>query len=146
TRSGRPLSVLFIDVDHFKSFNDYYGHQAGDNVLRQVAQCALRCLRRPSDHVARYGGEEFVVTLPDTDARGAATVAEAIRRAIAGLDVEHVMSPYGLVTVSIGTATTTRDRALSAAMLLKLADEALYEAKSNGRNRVWDTARSRATA
>ncbi|KVU39746.1 diguanylate cyclase [Burkholderia ubonensis] len=146
TRSGRPLSVLFIDVDHFKSFNDYYGHQAGDNVLRQVAQCALRCLRRPSDHVARYGGEEFVVTLPDTDARGAATVAEAIRRAIAGLDVEHVMSPYGLVTVSIGTATTTRDRALSAAMLLKLADEALYEAKSSGRNRVWDTARSRATA
>ncbi|KVM89222.1 sensor domain-containing diguanylate cyclase [Burkholderia stagnalis] len=146
SRSGRALSVLFVDVDHFKSFNDFYGHQAGDDVLRQVAQCALRVLRRPGDHVARYGGEEFVVTLPDTDARGAATVAEALRRAIAELDIEHVMSPYGHVTVSIGTATTGGHRAMSAATLLKLADEALYHAKSGGRNRVWDTALSRTEA
>jgi diguanylate cyclase (GGDEF)-like protein len=145
-RSGRPLSVLFVDVDHFKTFNDYYGHQAGDDVLRQVAQCASRCLRRPGDHVARYGGEEFVATLPDTDARGAATVAEAIRRAIAGLGVEHVKSPYGHVTASIGAATSDGNRAISAAMLVKRADEALYQAKSGGRNRVCEAAGSRTAA
>ncbi|WP_175775992.1 sensor domain-containing diguanylate cyclase [Burkholderia anthina] len=135
SRSGRPLSVLFVDVDHFKAFNDYYGHLAGDDVLRRVAQSASRCLRRDSDHVARYGGEEFVVTLPDTDARGAATVAEGIRRAIAGLDIAHVRSPYGHVTASIGAATAAGGR-VNAATLLRQADEALYRAKSGGRNRV----------
>ncbi|WP_396331231.1 diguanylate cyclase [Burkholderia anthina] len=135
SRSGRPLSVLFVDVDHFKAFNDYYGHLAGDDVLRRVAQSASRCLRRESDHVARYGGEEFVVTLPDTDARGAATVAEGIRRAIAGLDIAHVCSPYGHVTASIGAATAAGGR-VNAATLLRQADEALYRAKSGGRNRV----------
>ncbi|WP_446900654.1 sensor domain-containing diguanylate cyclase [Burkholderia sp. YIM B11467] len=136
-RSGRPLSVLFVDVDHFKAFNDYYGHLAGDEVLRRVAQSASRCLRRDGDHVARYGGEEFVVTLPDTDAQGAATVAEGIRRAIAGLDIDHVQSPYGRVTASIGTATAADGR-MNAATLLRRADEALYRAKSGGRNRVSD--------
>ncbi len=135
SRSGRPLSVLFVDVDHFKAFNDYYGHLAGDDVLRRVAQSASRCLRRDSDHVARYGGEEFVVTLPDTDARGAATVAEGIRRAIAGIDIAHVRSPYGHVTASIGAATAAGGR-VNAATLLRQADEALYRAKSGGRNRV----------
>ncbi|WP_409362709.1 diguanylate cyclase [Burkholderia sp. Bp8986] len=135
SRSGRPLSVLFVDVDHFKAFNDYYGHLAGDDVLRRVAQSASRCLRRDSDHVARYGGEEFVVTLPDTDAQGAATVAEAIRRAIAGLDIAHVRSPYGHVTASIGAATSAGGR-VNAATLLRQADAALYHAKSGGRNRV----------
>ncbi|MGU7774192.1 sensor domain-containing diguanylate cyclase [Burkholderia sp. MR1-5-21] len=146
SRGGRPLSVLFVDVDHFKAFNDYYGHQAGDDVLREVAQCASRCLRRQADHVARYGGEEFVVTLPDTDARGAAIVAEAIRRAIAGLGVEHVKSPYGCVTASIGVATTADDRTISAETLLKLADEALYRAKSGGRNRVCEAGQCREEA
>lgn len=136
-RSGRPLSVLFVDVDHFKAFNDYYGHPAGDDVLRRVAQSASRCLRRDGDHVARYGGEEFVVTLPDTDSQGAATVAEGIRRAIAGLGIEHVKSPYGRVTASIGTATTADGR-MNAATLLRRADEALYRAKAGGRNRVLD--------
>ncbi|RKU03615.1 diguanylate cyclase [Burkholderia sp. Nafp2/4-1b] len=135
SRSGRPLSVLFVDVDHFKAFNDYYGHLAGDDVLRRVAQSASRCLRRDSDHVARYGGEEFVVTLPDTDAHGAATVAEGIRRAIAGLDIAHDRSPYGHVTASIGAATAAGGR-VNAATLLRRADEALYRAKSGGRNRV----------
>ena len=87
--------MLFVDVDHFKAFNDYYGHPAGDDVLRRVAQTASRCLRRDSDHVARYGGEEFVVTLPDTDAPGALTVAEGIRRAIAALDIEHAKARTG---------------------------------------------------
>ncbi|RQS60954.1 GGDEF domain-containing protein [Burkholderia sp. Bp8963] len=143
-RSGRPLSVLFVDVDHFKAFNDYYGHQAGDDVLREVAQTASRCLRRQGDHIARYGGEEFVVTLPDTDARGAAVVAEAIRRAISGLEIEHVQSPYGCVTASIGAATSADHRAKSAETLLKLADEALYRAKSGGRNRVCEAGRCQA--
>ncbi|KUY91285.1 diguanylate cyclase [Burkholderia territorii] len=135
SRSGRPLSVLFVDVDHFKAFNDYYGHLAGDDVLRRVAQSASGCLRRDSDHVARYGGEEFVVTLPDTDARGAAIVAEGIRRAIAELDIAHGRSPYGHVTASIGAATAAGGR-VNAATLLRQADEALYRAKSGGRNRV----------
>lgn len=145
-RSGRPLSVLFVDVDHFKAFNDYYGHQAGDDVLRQVAQGVSACLRRQGDHVARYGGEEFVVTLPDTDARGAAPVAEAIRRAVAALDIEHVESPYGRVTVSIGTATSSGARGMSAETLVKLADEALYLAKSGGRNRVCEASLARTEA
>ncbi|WP_269503627.1 sensor domain-containing diguanylate cyclase [Burkholderia sp. IMCC1007] len=135
SRSGRPLSVLFVDVDHFKAFNDYYGHLAGDDVLHRVAQSASCCLRRDGDHIARYGGEEFVVTLPDTDAQGAATVAEAIRRAIAGLAIAHGASPYGHVTASIGAATATGGR-VNAATLLRQADEALYRAKSGGRNRV----------
>lgn len=144
-RSGRPLSVLFVDVDHFKAFNDYYGHPAGDDVLRRVAQSASRCLRRDGDHVARYGGEEFVVTLPDTDAQGAATVAEGIRQAIAELGIEHVQSPYGRVTASIGTATAADGR-MNAATLLLRADEALYRAKSGGRNRVSDAQPSAADA
>ncbi|MDS0857533.1 sensor domain-containing diguanylate cyclase [Burkholderia pseudomultivorans] len=144
-RAGRPLSVLFVDVDHFKAFNDYYGHLAGDDVLRRVAQSASRCLRRDSDQIARYGGEEFVVTLPDTDAHGAATVAEAIRRAIAALDIEHAKSPHGRVTASIGTATA-EDGRTPPATLLRLADDALYRAKSGGRNRVEDAERSAADA
>ena len=135
-RSGRPLSVLFFDVDLFKRYNDYYGHQAGDEVLRALARCASRCLRRPDDHVARYGGEEFVVTLPETDARGALDVAESIRRAIVDLNIEHAQSPYGRVTVSIGTATRAAGAAIDETTLVKLADEALYQAKSSGRNRV----------
>ena len=135
-RSGRPLSVLFFDVDLFKRYNDYYGHQAGDEVLRALARCASRCLRRPDDHVARYGGEEFVVTLPETDARGALDVAESIRRAIVDLNIEHAQSPYGCVTVSIGTATRAAGAAIDETTLVKLADEALYQAKSSGRNRV----------
>ncbi|MGS0891895.1 diguanylate cyclase [Burkholderia stagnalis] len=137
SRSGRPLSVLFVDVDHFKAFNDYYGHLAGDDVLHRVAQCASRCLHRDSDHVARYGGEEFVVTLPDTDAPGAAIVAEGIRRAIEELGIAHARSPYGRVTASIGAATAADGR-VDASALLRLADEALYRAKSGGRNRVSD--------
>ncbi|CAB3748186.1 diguanylate cyclase [Burkholderia sp. MSh2] len=142
-RNGRPLSVLFVDVDHFKAFNDDYGHPAGDDVLRRVAQSASRCLRRDSDHVARYGGEEFVVTLPDTDAKGAAIVAEAIRRAIAGLAIDHAKSPYRRVTVSIGRATDADGR-MSAATLVRRADEALYRAKTGGRNRVCDAVTSTA--
>ena len=136
SRAGRPLSLLFVDIDQFKAYNDYYGHQAGDEVLRVVAQCAILCVRRLADHVARYGGEEFVVTLPDTDATGAMSIAETIRHAVFDLNIEHVESRYGRVTTSIGVVTS-RERAVhDGAVLVRMADSALYEAKSTGRNKV----------
>ncbi|MFM0557411.1 sensor domain-containing diguanylate cyclase [Paraburkholderia sediminicola] len=135
-RSGRPLSLLFIDIDQFKAYNDYYGHQAGDEVLRAVAQCVGLCVLRTADQVARYGGEEFVVTLADTDATGATNVAETIRRAVFDLNLEHVQSRYGRVTVSIGVVTSHGRAAHDGATLVNMADSALYEAKSTGRNRV----------
>ena len=135
-RSGLPLSLLFVDIDQFKAYNDYYGHQAGDEVLRAVAQCVALCVRRPGDHVARYGGEEFVVTLPDTDATGATNVAETIRHAVFDLNIEHVQSRYGCVTASIGVVTSQGRAVHDGAVLVKMADSALYEAKSTGRNRV----------
>lgn len=138
-RTGRPLSLLFVDIDQFKPYNDYYGHQSGDDVLRAVGQCLRECVRRASDDVARYGGEEFVVTLPDTDEQGATLIAENVRRAVYDLEIEHVGSPYGRVTVSIGVVTSRQDSAPSDVALVRLADAALYQAKSMGRNRVCDT-------
>ncbi|MFL9861707.1 sensor domain-containing diguanylate cyclase [Paraburkholderia madseniana] len=135
-RTGRPLSLLFVDIDQFKAYNDYYGHQAGDEVLRAIAQCVTLCIRRPADHVARYGGEEFVVTLPDTDATGATNIAETIRHAVSDLNIEHVQSQYGCVTASIGVVTSLGRAIPDGAVLVKMADSALYEAKSTGRNRV----------
>lgn len=134
-RSGTPLSLLFVDIDQFKAYNDYYGHQAGDEALRDVARSLSLCARRPGDNAARYGGEEFVMILPDTDAQAARAIAETIRRAIAAQQIEHIKSVFGRLSVSIGVATrvggTFSDHAL-----IQLADAALYKAKSQGRNRV----------
>lgn len=135
-RTGLPLSLLFVDIDQFKAYNDYYGHQAGDEVLKAVAQCVALCIRRPADHVARDGGEEFVVTLPDTDASGAAKIAETVRHAVFDLDIEHAQSPNCRVTVSIGVVTSQGRAIHDSVLLMKTADSALYEAKSTGRNRV----------
>jgi len=135
-RTGRTLSLLFVDVDHFKAYNDYYGHQAGDEVLRAVARCLSLCMRRAADVAARYGGEEFVAVLPETDATGASTVAETVRAAIYALNLEHVKSPHGRITVSIGTVTARGGAECATESLVKRADAALYEAKSAGRNRV----------
>jgi diguanylate cyclase (GGDEF)-like protein len=135
-RSGRPLSLLFIDIDNFKSYNDYYGHQAGDECLKSVAGCVASCVRRPGDHVARYGGEEFVVVLPETDAGTAFSIAEEIRRAISELEIEHIKSRFGRVTVSIGTASSADAGIADANALIKAADMATYDAKSLGRNCV----------
>lgn len=135
-RNGRPLSLLFIDIDHFKSYNDYYGHQAGDACLKSVAGCIAACVRRPGDHVARYGGEEFVVVLPETDAGTAFSMAEGIRRAISGLEIEHIKSRFGTISVSIGTASSADADIADANALIKAADMATYDAKSSGRNRV----------
>ncbi|WP_323122339.1 sensor domain-containing diguanylate cyclase [Burkholderia alba] len=137
-RTGQPLSLLFVDIDQFKPYNDYYGHQAGDDVLKAVGRCLALCVHRPADDVARYGGEEFVVTLPDTDAHGASVIAENIRRAIYELDIKHVKSPYGRITASIGLVTSQENVTHTDAALVRMADAALYQAKSAGRNRVWE--------
>ena len=136
-RQGQSLSLLMIDVDHFKRYNDSYGHQAGDRCLQAVARAAQSALRRPGDLLARYGGEELVVILPNTELAGAILVAQAIQRALADLHIPHADSPVAdQVTVSIGVATMLPNPQLESAQLLAAADHGLYSAKESGRNRV----------
>lgn len=135
-REGSPLSLIMIDVDYFKKYNDHYGHQAGDQCLRLLAQTVAGTLNRPYDLLARYGGEEFACLLPDTDQNGAKEVAQKIMAAVADLRLEHRasdVSPY--VSLSLGIATVLPAPDLSSADLLRLADEQLYQAKKNGRAR-----------
>lgn len=134
---GRSLAILLLDVDHFKPYNDRYGHQAGDMALRKVAQAIQSCVRRPLDLVARYGGEEFTAILYDTDASRTASTAERIRKAVEELAIEHRGSRAGaMLTISIGAAVIAPDPRRSPGGALQLADEALYRAKSKGRNRI----------
>ncbi|MDN7640352.1 sensor domain-containing diguanylate cyclase [Burkholderia cenocepacia] len=135
-RAHSVFSLLFVDVDRFKAYNDTYGHQAGDDALAAVARCIGESIRRPVDTAARYGGEEFVVLLPDTPQAGAAQIAERIRAAIDNLALEHAGSEYGRVTASIGMATWTPDHDDEPSAVIREADEALYYAKTTGRNRV----------
>lgn len=135
-RNAWPLSMLLIDVDSFKGFNDLYGHSAGDAALIEVARCITNNLRRPGDTAARYGGEEFAVLLPDTDEAGAMNLAEQIRAAIQEREVRHVASSHHVLTVSIGIACTSGQIFATARELINAADEALYEAKDAGRNRT----------
>lgn len=136
-RKSSHFSLLLIDVDHFKMFNDRYGHLEGDDCLRDVAQALLKTPRRPMDFVARFGGEEFAVVLPDTDMEGAKLLAESMRKAIEDLKIPHAgNSSCGHVTVSVGIASTKPEMNDELGSLLKEADEALYKAKETGRNRV----------
>ena len=135
-RDGSLLSVLLIDVDHFKPYNDIYGHVLGDGCLRQIAVAAQGVIHRSSDLFARYGGEEFVVVLPNTDGDGAQLVAEQIRLAVEMLGLPHSGNPHGVVTVSIGCATQALGHDAVSTVLVEAADQALYQAKSAGRNRV----------
>ncbi|MBB5345033.1 bifunctional diguanylate cyclase/phosphodiesterase [Tunturibacter empetritectus] len=135
-RDRSLLSVLMMDVDHFKPYNDLYGHVMGDSCLRQIAVAAQEVIHRSSDLFARYGGEEFVAVLPNTDSGGAQLVAEQIRRAVEMLGLPHSGSPSGVVTVSIGCATKTLGHDSTSTELVDAADQALYQAKSAGRNRV----------
>jgi diguanylate cyclase (GGDEF)-like protein len=133
----RGIAILLIDVDHFKSYNDHYGHQAGDDALRRVAQAIQTFASRPLDVLARYGGEEFAAVLHDVDEAQALQVAERMRRSVAELNIEHEGSrAFGCVTVSVGVAAInpTRDRTVQG--VLQLADQALYQAKLRGRNRI----------
>ena len=132
-RTGRPLSLLVIDADHFKTYNDRFGHAVGDAVLQGLAEALTRSVRRPVDLVARVGGEEFAVLMPDTDREGGLQVAAAIHGATRTLTVPSAGIGPGSVTVSIGVAVATTG---GSADLYRRADAALYEAKSGGRNRT----------
>ncbi len=135
-RQREPLTLIMIDVDHFKFYNDTYGHQAGDDCLRRLADVLKANVKRTTDFVARYGGEEFIVVLPDTGADGAAEVAERLRAAVAALAIPHSASPVSdVVTVSLGTATVLPGPGGSPADIVAMADQAMYRAKQQGRNR-----------
>lgn len=134
-RTGNYLSLLIVDIDHFKNFNDHYGHLEGDDCLRKVAQALYEALLRPTDIVARYGGEEFTAILPQTDRDGAVKVARRMMAKVAELNIPHPASPVaGRVTVSIGATTVIPSLDQPATSLLDHADKALYEAKETGRN------------
>ncbi len=136
-RSASPLSLLMVDVDHFKLYNDHYGHLDGDQCLKAIASALASSVERGRDMLARFGGEEFVCLLPDTDLEGAKHIAEKLRQAVEGLAIPHVESKTAAtVTVSLGVATTAECDALEPPDLLKVADEQLYLAKQSGRNRV----------
>jgi diguanylate cyclase (GGDEF)-like protein len=140
-RHGSQVSLLFLDLDHFKRFNDRYGHQAGDDCLRAVAEAVSDAVRT-TDRVARYGGEEITVILPSTSAAGAVEAAEKVRSAVEALRLSHEGNPEGAgwVTVSVGVATAVARRGEFVEgmpkALLEAADSAMYRAKREGRNRV----------
>lgn len=136
-RSKQPLSVIMCDVDYFKKYNDAYGHQRGDTCLRSLATLLSGVVNRPADLPARYGGEEFVLVLPETDHEGACHVGQMICDGVRGLKIEHAVSsvcPW--VTMSVGVATVIPDDQLNSDYLVRMADEALYRAKAQGRNQV----------
>jgi diguanylate cyclase (GGDEF)-like protein len=133
----RKIAILLIDVDHFKAFNDLYGHQAGDQTLRRVAQTLQSLIAGPADVLARYGGEEFAIILYDVSAKEAEALADRMRQAVGALAIEHRGSRIGgRVTISIGAASIEPTEGRQARGALQLADQALYEAKQRGRNRV----------
>lgn len=135
-RTEQPLCVILMDVDHFKQYNDTYGHGLGDECLKRVARTAADTIKRPADLVARYGGEEFVVLLPETDLEGAKVAAEAVRLAISGLNIPHkASSAADHVTVSLGVAQGAPSEGTDHHTLLEAADQQLYKAKKDGRNR-----------
>jgi len=139
TRTGRPLSLGLVDVDHFKAYNDHLGHAAGDHVLHLIARTLSSFVRRPGDLVARYGGEEFTLLLPNVDAAGAASLAEEIRQAVEALALPHPSSPVSRnVTISLGGMTVIPHEGQVDPEFFRQADAALYAAKAAGRNRsVW---------
>lgn len=136
-RHGRPVAVLLFDVDHFKAYNDRYGHPAGDECLRRVAASLSQSMRRPGDVLARYGGEEFIAVLPDTDAAGALEVGNAARQEVERLELPHTANVAGIVTISGGVACAAWGAAApTPSTLIEQADKALYRAKHQGRNQV----------
>jgi len=135
TRTLSPLSIIMADIDHFKAYNDHYGHIAGDSCLKKVAKVLGDTISRSNDLACRYGGEEFCIVLPDTDKQGVAHVAEHLRTKVEKLEIPHIKNG-GVVTLSLGTSTTVPEHGCTAEQLLEGADKALYEAKQGGRNKV----------
>ncbi|GAB1410311.1 diguanylate cyclase [Desulfovibrionales bacterium] len=136
TREQLPLALIILDVDHFKRYNDTYGHVVGDSCLKQVAQALAALLKRPADLVARYGGEEFAAILPGTNQEGAEHMAETMRQAIINLNIEHTASlVLPLISMSLGVSAVIPGPGCMPGDLIQAADKALYEAKLGGRNR-----------
>lgn len=135
-RMKKPLALVMIDVDHFKLFNDKYGHQAGDECLKLVATQVGKAAPRASDLAARYGGEEFVLVLGETDTDGAKWIANRLRQQVSELNIPHYATTSRHVTISCGVASIIPDDSLALDVLLKSADHALYQAKQNGRDQV----------
>ncbi len=135
-RAQEPLSLLMIDIDYFKQYNDEFGHLAGDECLRQVARAMQTALGRPYDLLARYGGEEFVVLLPRTDLSGARYLAQSILLKVKELAIVHPLTPSGILTLSAGLASTVPPEHSQSRQLLQQADALLYQAKQQGRNQL----------
>jgi diguanylate cyclase (GGDEF)-like protein len=136
TRNGSAVSLLLVDVDLFKQYNDRYGHPAGDTCLREVAGVLQQALRRPADLLARYGGEEFALILPNTPGQGAHRVAARLCKRVSELQLRHEDSPANCVTISVGVASVVPAEGTHPDALISAADGALYNAKRKGRNRV----------
>lgn len=134
-RQGKVISILLVDIDYFKNYNDLYGHTEGDRVLKQVAKTLSQVLKRPSDFAARYGGEEFLIILPETEEAGANALAHDLLAQINDLRIPHKGSPSQFLTLSIGIATIDPVK-IDATRAIELADMALYDAKENGRNAI----------
>lgn len=138
-RQGEELSILMCDIDFFKQYNDTYGHLSGDECLRRVATTLTRTMDRGGDLLARYGGEEFIAVLPNTSLSGATFVAEQMRKAVAQLNIAHPETPYLQITASFGVASGVAMPETNPQDLIGAADQALYQAKHRGRNRVCQT-------
>lgn len=137
SRDQTQLSLMMIDVDYFKAYNDNFGHLEGDEALRQVAKAIRASSARPSDLPARYGGEEFALVLPSTSPGGARLLAEKLRMTVAGMNIPHIApTPGSTLTVSIGVCTMTPEPGSNSRQLIQAADKGLYAAKHNGRNQV----------
>jgi diguanylate cyclase (GGDEF)-like protein len=136
-RNNQPLSLILLDIDYFKQYNDHYGHLAGDACLKQVAQTLNAAAARSRDFFARYGGEEFVLVLPETDEQSAAKIAERCRSLIFKQQIPHEKSPIGqLLTISMGVGTTIPTASDEPLSFVEMVDKRLYQAKHQGRNRI----------